>query len=336
MIIQGSNHSPRSFTPNMLPKKSTNIVAMPIARPFIAEFVTARVGQSPSTSLNGGISCQSPFVNSLARLFAILSLHGRGSRRALRLVHLVKREVGDHLRYGVVNVLYDRFRGYRRACYRLYLVGLLRLPVLYVLHLRLYIEALELLLEGLLPYPVAEAGGLELLQYFHALELQVFPVEPDHEADIALETAAVSLEGDSHGAARGIDALIDDELLSPDRLLEDLEVPGIRQDYEYRLAKLLFLVGLYHGVGLGKNAREHGSGERADDHKVEEHFNYVVQSITPGRSSRPYDEYPLPQRSRGRGPHVGHHEPRAEHRAACQQVKERARILCRVREPENG
>src|SRR3989304_9228398 len=190
-----------------LEKNRTNIVALAIARPFIAELVTASVGHSPSTSLNGGISCQSPFVNSFARLFAILGLHGRGSRRALRLVHLVKREVGDHLRYGVVNVLYDRFRGYRRAGYRLYLVGLLRLPVLYVLHLRLYIEALELLLEGLLPYPVAAAGGLELLQYFHALELQVFPVEPDHEADIALEAAAVSLEGAPDGAGRGSDGI---------------------------------------------------------------------------------------------------------------------------------
>src|SRR3972149_2742711 len=210
-----------------LEKNRTNIVAMPIARPFTAEFVTASVGQRPRTSLKGGSSCQSPFVNSLERLFAILCLLGRAGRRALGLVHLFDREVGDHFRNGAVYVLHNRLGRYRRARYRLYLVGLLGLPVLNVFHLRLYIEALELLLEGLLPYPVAEAGGLALLQYFHAFELQVFPAEPDHAADIALEAAAVSLEGDPHGAARGIDALIDDEVLGPDRLLHSLDVLGL-------------------------------------------------------------------------------------------------------------
>src|SRR3990167_1464082 len=46
----------------------TNNVARPIAMPFITELVTARAGHVPRTSLKGGISCQSPFLNSCQRL----------------------------------------------------------------------------------------------------------------------------------------------------------------------------------------------------------------------------------------------------------------------------
>ena len=49
-------------------QSKTNNVASPIATPLITEFVTASVGHVPSTSLNGGISCQSPFLNSYQRL----------------------------------------------------------------------------------------------------------------------------------------------------------------------------------------------------------------------------------------------------------------------------
>src|SRR3990170_4677321 len=62
-------------------------------------------------------------------------------------------------------------------------------------------------------------------------------------------------------------------------------------------------------------------------------------------SEKPYDygqyardnyEYPLPDRSHRRGDHVSYHEPRAEQRASGKEVEKRARVLGRVREPENG
>src|SRR3989344_6017814 len=46
----------------------TNNVARPIAMPFMTELVAVRAGHVPSTSLNGGISCHSPFLNSCQRL----------------------------------------------------------------------------------------------------------------------------------------------------------------------------------------------------------------------------------------------------------------------------
>ena len=46
----------------ILLRMSTNMVARPISRPFMADVVVARVGHMPSTSTKVGFSLRSPLV----------------------------------------------------------------------------------------------------------------------------------------------------------------------------------------------------------------------------------------------------------------------------------
>ncbi len=53
----------------MLEQTSTKVVATPMPMPFSTPLVTARVGHSPRTSRNGGISAHKPFGEFLQRRF---------------------------------------------------------------------------------------------------------------------------------------------------------------------------------------------------------------------------------------------------------------------------
>ena len=61
----------RSKETRMLEHNRTNVVATPIPMPFSTVLVTASMGHNPRTSRNGGISSQSPLVNSCAIDLAI-------------------------------------------------------------------------------------------------------------------------------------------------------------------------------------------------------------------------------------------------------------------------
>jgi hypothetical protein len=54
----------RNNETSMFDPTSTAVVAIPMPIPFSTDLVTANVGHNPSTNRNGGISFQSPLVNS--------------------------------------------------------------------------------------------------------------------------------------------------------------------------------------------------------------------------------------------------------------------------------
>ena len=124
------------------------------------------------------------------------------------------------------------------------------------------------------PYPVAEARGLELVEYLYVLEFEVLKIEAHHDSHIALKAAAVRLEGYSNGLSGFIDAEIYDKLfLGAEFLLQGLEILCLWQDLEYGFLEFLCLVGLYHRVSDRKDSREHRASEGGDNDKVQKYFN---------------------------------------------------------------